>query len=130
MTETQTAPRPRYLTTAEMAKVVRQVLKEAFPVAEYGVKFSVRSSNYAGGSSIRIAYDSDKLYSRDVNAKVKHLQSASFDGMIDLKTNHDVTLPSGEVVYGGADWISADNQNWAWEDAERQRRREAHLRAL
>lgn len=37
----------QYMTTAETAKMVRRALGEAFP----GVKFSVRSKTYAGGSS-------------------------------------------------------------------------------
>lgn len=40
----------QYMTTAETAKMVRRALGEAFP----GVKFSVRSKTYAGGSSIDV----------------------------------------------------------------------------
>lgn len=39
----------KYLSCAETAKLVRQSLKEAFPK----VKFSVKSSTYSGGASIR-----------------------------------------------------------------------------
>jgi hypothetical protein len=41
-----------YVTVAETAKLVRAALKEAFP----GVKFSVRSTSYSGGSSVRAGW--------------------------------------------------------------------------
>lgn len=117
--------RPRYLTTAEMAKVVRTVLKAAFP----GQKFFVRSDNYAGGSSINVSYSSTELFSSDVEGKVKGLQGATFDGMTDMKSYRDVTLPSGEVVSGGADFIFVDNTEREWERAQWQSRRDAQLSA-
>jgi hypothetical protein len=40
----------QYLSCAETAKLVRAALKESFP----GVKFSVKSSTYAGGASIML----------------------------------------------------------------------------
>jgi hypothetical protein len=58
----------KYLTTAETASLVRAALKDSFP----GVKFSVRSHVYSGGSSIRVSYDGvagykpiDACYCRD-----------------------------------------------------------------
>lgn len=47
------AGRHAYLTTADTAKLVRSTLAARFP----GVRFYVRSSTYAGGSSIRVAWD-------------------------------------------------------------------------
>ena len=44
--------RELWLSTAETAKLVRKALKKAFP----GMKFSVRSSNYANGSSIDVSW--------------------------------------------------------------------------
>ncbi len=41
-----------YLSCAETAKMIRQVLKESFP----GVKFSVKSSTYSMGASITVRY--------------------------------------------------------------------------
>jgi hypothetical protein len=121
----ETTTRPRWMTTAEMAKVVRQVLKAEFP----GTKFSVRSDNYSGGSSIRVHYDSTQVYSRDVDDKVKMLQGATFDGMIDLKSYRNVTLPSGEVIQGGADFIFVSNEQHGWEQFEAARRRGIRLSA-
>ena len=48
MTET----RPRYLTAAETAKLIRKALKASFP----GVKFSVRSKSYSMGASVNVSY--------------------------------------------------------------------------
>ncbi|WP_338423309.1 LPD29 domain-containing protein, partial [Xylella fastidiosa] len=42
----------KYLTCAETAKLVRKALKESFP----DIKFSVKSSNYSGGASIRVSW--------------------------------------------------------------------------
>ena len=41
-----------YVSVADTAKLVRSALKQAFP----GVKFSVRSTSYSGGSSVRVGW--------------------------------------------------------------------------
>ena len=41
-----------YVSVAETAKLVRQAVKQAFP----DVKFSVRSTSYSGGSSVRVGW--------------------------------------------------------------------------
>jgi hypothetical protein len=41
-----------YISTTDTAKLARKMLKTAFP----SVKFSVTSSSYSGGSSIRIKW--------------------------------------------------------------------------
>lgn len=80
MTTTDT-PRPRYLRVAETAKLVRAALKPAFP----GIKFSVTSSSYSGGASIRVGW-TDGPTTRAVDRIVGPFAGAGFDGMIDLKT--------------------------------------------
>lgn len=93
-----------YLSCAETAKLVRKALKATFP----GVKFSVRSSTYAGGASIDVSWtDGPTSYAVD---SVLHLYSgASFDGMIDLKSYHDSMIAnedgSVETVHFGADFV-------------------------
>jgi hypothetical protein len=47
---TDTAPAPRRIDTAEVAKMIRRDNKRTFP----GVKFSVRTERYSGGSSVDI----------------------------------------------------------------------------
>lgn len=69
----------RYLSCAETAKLVRAALKGAFP----GVKFSVRSSVYAGGASIDVKW-TDGPRTRDVETVAKPYAGGRFDGMIDM----------------------------------------------
>lgn len=83
-----------YLSCAETAKLVRTALKYAFP----GVKFSVRSDNYAGGASIRIHW-TDGPTKGDVDAIAGRYAGADFDGMQDLKYHHTHWLmPDGSVT--------------------------------
>lgn len=98
MSNTLTYTRPRYLSCAETAKLVRAALKREFP----GVKFSVRSSEYSGGASIRIHWV-DGPTSRDVDKVVGVFAGADFDGSIDLKTYSDHWLnPDGTVTIAHA----------------------------
>jgi hypothetical protein len=93
------ATRSRYIDTAECAKLIRQALKDAFP----GVRFSVRSKRYSGGSSITVHW-TDGPVTREVEPLVRRFQGASFDGMTDLKEYHDSTF-NGERVHFGADYV-------------------------
>jgi hypothetical protein len=86
-----------YLSCADTAKLVRAALKETFP----GVKFSVKSSVYAGGASINIAYI-DGPSAPQVEAVAKAFQGAYFDGMTDYKGCNYNTL-DGQAVRFGAD---------------------------
>ncbi len=70
---------PAYLDTAAASKLIRHMLKAAFPA----VKFSVRSSRYAGGSSISIRWQDGPSQAR-VDAMVSPLEGKGFDGMQDL----------------------------------------------
>jgi len=83
-----------YLTCAETAKLLRKALKKSFP----GVKFSVRSDTYAGGSSIRIEY-LDGPAKSEVEKIANVFEGAGFDGMIDLKyyKSHAVN-EDGDVI--------------------------------
>ena len=115
----------RYIDTVEVAKLLRKALKAEFP----GVKFSVRSSRYAGGSSIHVDY-TDGPRQQDVQAVCNRYCGASFDGMIDLKEYHDsiITTENGaEVVHFGADFIHAQRE---FSSAERESARQfviAHI---
>lgn len=68
-----------YLTVADTAKLLRQHLRRAFP----GVKFSVRSSRYAGGASIDVSW-TDGPTDSEVDAIAGRYAGARFDGMIDM----------------------------------------------
>lgn len=95
--------KPRYLSCADTAKLVRRSLKDQFP----GVKFSVRSSTYANGASIDVRWVDGPL-TRDVEAVAKLYEGSTFDGMIDLKTPHRSLLSTedgAELVRFAADHV-------------------------
>ena len=89
----------QYLSCAETAKLVRAALKESFP----GVKFSVKSSNYAGGASINIRYENGPTY-KQVKEVASMFEGAYFDGMTDYKGSNYGSLDGNEVRFG-ADFI-------------------------
>ena len=88
-----------YFNTAETAKMVRTALKEAFP----GVKFSVRSHVYSGGSSIDI-YWVDGPNAAMVDSVAGTFSGAYFDGMTDYKGSTKAMI-DGKMVQFGADFI-------------------------
>lgn len=90
----------KFISTAETAKIIRKVLKENFP----GIKFSVRSSTYAGGSSIRIEW-LDGPTATAVESVTKQFQGSSFDSMYDIKNYHN-TEWNGEEVHFCADYVN------------------------
>lgn len=89
----------QYLSCVETAKLVRAALKESFA----GVKFSVKSSVYAGGASINIRYENGPTYDQ-VKAVVGMFEGAYFDGMTDYKGSNYGSLDGQEVRFG-ADYI-------------------------
>lgn len=88
-----------YMSTAETAKMVRVALREAFP----GVKFSVRSSVYAGGSSINVSWV-DGPNGAMVDRVAGTFSGAYFDGQLDYKGATKAMI-DGVVVQFGADFI-------------------------
>lgn len=87
-----------YLSTADVAKIIRNDLKQAFP----GHKFSVRSSNYAGGSSIHIEW-TDGPSDSEVDDLIGHYAGSGFDGSIDMAyCYYHVRLPDGRIVRSGS----------------------------
>lgn len=93
-----------YLSVAETAKLIRQVLKEAFPT----VKFSVRSKSYSGGASIDIGY-ADGPNCTQVKALISPFEGAYFDGMIDYKGSRYASL-DGKPVHFGANFIFVNRE--------------------
>jgi hypothetical protein len=86
----------RYMGVTETAKLIRQALKEAFPE----IKFCVRSSKYAGGSSIDVSWE-DGPTEHQVEAIAKAFQGGYFDGMTDYKGHHTHTMDGEPVSFGG-----------------------------
>ena len=88
-----------YLDVARVAKLIRKSIKEACP----GTKFSVRSSRYAGGSSIDISW-TDGPTENQVRELASKFEGSYFDGMIDYKGSKYHTL-DGEPVSILCDYI-------------------------
>jgi hypothetical protein len=91
------------LRPAETAQALRATLKAAFP----GVKFSVRTRTYAGGSSIDVSYFRGPASDR-VSRVADRFNGRDFDGMTDSSTYRPPVLlcdESGamrEVDYGSS----------------------------
>jgi len=94
----------QYLSCAETAVMIRQVLKESFP----GVKFSVRSSVYSGGASITIKYN-DGPNADAVKAAVGIFEGSYFDGMQDYKGQRYAAIDGQEMSFG-ADYVFVDRK--------------------
>lgn len=89
----------KYISTTDTAKMIRKSLKEAFP----GVKFSVVSSKYSGGSSISIKWI-DGPTSEQVDEITGRFEGSYFDGSIDYKGSRFAMI-GGEQVHFSADFV-------------------------
>jgi len=94
-----------HYTCAETATFIRQALKKAFPV----YKFTVRSKVYSGGASITIGW-LDGMTEHEVKQVVSRFEGATFDGMIDLKSNVYYNDENGTNVSYGADYIFCNRE--------------------
>lgn len=89
----------RYVPATEQAKIIKRVLREAFP----SIKFSVRKEN---GGSVRASWK-DGPTEKQVNALIRDFAGGGFDGMQDLR--YSVTRWwKGEAVRFAADFIFTD----------------------
>lgn len=86
----------RYIPVTETAKMIRTALKQAFPE----VKFSVKTSKYAGGSSINVNWTDGPL-TKQVEPIAQAFQGGYFDGMTDYKGHHTKALDGEPVSFGG-----------------------------
>jgi len=83
-----------YISAVETAKLVRKALKNDFP----GVKFSVKTSTYSGGASVRVRY-TDGPRKAEVHATATQYEGGGFDGMIDMAYSLEHWLrPDGRVL--------------------------------
>jgi hypothetical protein len=95
-----------YVSTKDVAKLVRQHLKSKY----LGEKFSVRSESYAGGSAVRVTHPADWTdeQHRALWAELSPWGSSGFDGMTDssyskghhLCPEHGVTLTAVGAHWG------------------------------
>jgi hypothetical protein len=90
----------KYLTTAEVAKLIRPALAEKFP----SIKFAVHSKVYSGGSSITVKW-TDGPTEQQVDQVIKQFEGAEFDPMRDLKTGLPAEMYKGELVKFGVDYV-------------------------
>lgn len=89
----------RYIDAADVAKLIRAALREAFP----GVAFSVRTSKYAGGASVDVRYvDGPPIAAAEGVAR--RYAGAYFDGMIDYQGCR-YHLLDGHPVRLGANFV-------------------------
>lgn len=95
----------RYISAADTAKLIRKALKESFP----GVKFSVRTSTYSGGASIRVCW-TDGPTRKQVAAVAGVFSGSYFDGMIDYQGALYHTL-DGQPVRFCADFVFCEREH-------------------
>lgn len=102
-----------YLSTTDVAKIIRGDLKREYP----GQKFSVTSSHFAGGSAIDVTWTDGPTY-REVHDLVGSYANRGFDGMIDLAyTIQHVRLPNGEIVRCASEGSAGGGgQHPAWKE--------------
>lgn len=87
----------RWLSAAELAKLIRASLASAYP----RVTFRVRSRNYAGGSSVDVSWQ-DGPPRRAVDRTLAIFARKTFDGMTDSTSNAGpFQLP------GSSEWLNA-----------------------
>ncbi len=104
---------------AQAAKMLRADLKAAFSA----VKFSVKSSNFAGGDSIDVSW-TDGPTAEQVRPHLWKYQAGTFDGMTDMynygpKKDH----PTANYVHGQRSMsheslgavVAEINQRYGWE---------------
>lgn len=89
----------KHIDVKDTAKMIRDALKQCFP----GVKFSVKSSRYAGGASINVSW-TDGPSAALVDQITGRFSGAYFDGMTDYKGTKTHTV-NGERVRFGADYV-------------------------
>jgi hypothetical protein len=88
----------RNIGTTDTAKLIRAQLKAKFP----GIKFSVRSSSYSGGSSIRVNWENGPTQ-KSVEEIIGAYAGSRFDGMIDMAYHVTSFLyPDGSVSFGNS----------------------------
>jgi hypothetical protein len=90
-----------YLDVAQTAKLLRKELRTSFP----GVRFSVRSNRYAGGSSVDVTFDDVNTDTHKVREVADRFQGVDFEGM----TDSTVFRPATNGVRYGAHYVFVRN---------------------
>ena len=79
---------------AKASEEIRKVLKIAFP----GIKFSVKSSTYSGGDSVRISWENGPTM-KQVEQYTKDFQYGNFNSMEDIYENTNTNKNIPQVKY-------------------------------
>jgi hypothetical protein len=79
---------------ARAASEIRKELKKQFP----GIKFTVRSESYSGGSSIRVRWEDGPTID-SIDKIINKYQYGSFDGMTDMYNHDNVNNDISQVKY-------------------------------
>jgi hypothetical protein len=87
----------RYIPTVDTAKIIRQELARAFP----GLKCSVRSRSYSGGSHVSISW-TDGPSTRQVDRVIGRFSGKTFDGRDDSTHYHDTEWQGERVHFAGS----------------------------
>ena len=95
----------KYISTTDTAKLIRAALKESFP----GIKFSVKSDQYSGGSSIRVGWI-DGPSAAMVEAVAKVFKGSYFDSSQDYKGS-TYAIFDGLVTSFGPDYVFCSREN-------------------
>ena len=88
-----TESKPRYVDVADVAKLVRQSLKSSF----LGVRFSVRSTRYAGGASILVTWK-EGPHESEVREIVDQYAGARIDGDYSPRPVYHYLRPDGQTM--------------------------------
>jgi hypothetical protein len=96
----------RYIDTADAAKMLRLVLKATFP----DVKFSVRISRHAGGSSIYVGW-TDGPTTATVDKVVNGFKGKRFDAQDDLSYGADSWYCAKHGARPAETWGTGDDRS-------------------
>jgi hypothetical protein len=103
----------KYVSAAEVAKIIRKDLKANFPE----IKFSVRSDR-----CVRISYESDLVPANLVRNVVDKYAGETFDGMTDMRSSNGAfAVEDGIELVSLASFIFVDNDNYDFENSLRNR---------
>lgn len=103
----------KYVSAAEVAKLIRKDLKANFPE----IKFSVRSDR-----CVRISYESNVLPANQVRNVVDKYAGETFDGMTDMRSSNGAfAVEEGVELVSLASFIFVDNNDYDFETSLRNR---------
>jgi len=99
----------KYVSAAEIAKLIRKDLKTNFPE----IKFSVRSDR-----CVRVSYNSNLIPAKRVRDLVDKYAGETFDGMTDMRSSNGAfAVEDGMELVSLASFIFVDNSDYDFENS-------------